>query len=43
MVEVQSMELIDFHTQGHLSPTPCISLTLSTSTQLSERERERAG
>lgn len=33
------MELIDFHAQSHLSPTPCISLTLSTSTQLSERER----
>lgn len=40
MVEVQSMELIDFHAQSHLSPTPCTSLTLFTSSQ---RERERAG
>lgn len=39
MVEVQSRDLIDFHAQSHLSPAPCISLTLFMSTQLSERER----
>lgn len=42
MVRAQSMELIDFHAQSHLSLAPWISLTLFTSTQLSETE-ERAG